>query len=158
MKLGAVGQKTETSSRTLAVFSFVFILVIAGGFVYFQFIYLPSVAKRGGSEDHEGSGKILQPPQTSEAKILEGSADPLKTENFVPKNLVVVLGLNNTVIWSNNDAGIFHTVTSDSGSELNSPLFQGGQTWTHTFKKPGVFAYHCTPHPWMKGVVTVASG
>jgi hypothetical protein len=39
--------------------------------------------------------------------------------------------------------------------DFNSGLFKSGQTWTHTFTKPGVYNYFCTIHPWMEGVISV---
>lgn len=30
-----------------------------------------------------------------------------------------------------------------------------GQSWIHTFTRPGTYTYFCTIHPWMEGVVTV---
>jgi plastocyanin len=45
-------------------------------------------------------------------------------------------------------------VTADDGA-WDSGLIEPGATWQHTFEKPGTYAFHCTPHPFMKGVVTV---
>ncbi len=47
-----------------------------------------------------------------------------------------------------------HTSTSDQGA-WQSPLLAPGETFTQTFDTPGVFSYHCTPHPFMTGRVTV---
>jgi plastocyanin len=71
---------------------------------------------------------------------------------FSPANIVVAPGT--TVTWTNEDrAG--HTVTSDGGDELDSELLRGGDSYRHTFETRGAFAYHCRPHPYMKGLVTV---
>lgn len=75
---------------------------------------------------------------------------------FAPANIVVDVGT--TVTWTNED-GVRHTVTSDDGDELASPLFGRGETFSHTFDTPGEYAYHCDPHSNMRGLVTVrASG
>ena len=58
------------------------------------------------------------------------------------------------VTWTNQDS-VGHTVTGDGG--LDSPLLSKGVTYSFTFDKEGVFNYHCTPHPIMKGTVTVTS-
>ena len=71
---------------------------------------------------------------------------------FSPANIVVDVGA--TVTWTNYD-GVAHTVTSDEGEELKSPLFGQNGTFSYTFDKPGVYFYHCEPHPNMKGLVTV---
>ena len=48
-----------------------------------------------------------------------------------------------------------HTVTADDGS------FDSGKTtdgeFHHAFDKPGTYGYHCSVHPDMKGMVTVAA-
>ena len=61
-----------------------------------------------------------------------------------------------SVTWVNCEpAGTTsHTSTSDQGV-WQSPLLAPGETFTQTFVTPGVFPYHCTPHPFMTGRVTV---
>ncbi len=71
---------------------------------------------------------------------------------FSPANIVVDVGT--TVTWTNED-GVGHTVTSDDGDELDSPLLDRGETFSHTFDTPGTYAYHCRPHSNMRGLVTV---
>jgi hypothetical protein len=38
---------------------------------------------------------------------------------------------------------------------FDSGPFKPGQSWTHTFTKPGTYTYFCTIHPWMDGVAIV---
>lgn len=78
----------------------------------------------------------------------------VRVENiaFAPANIVVDVGT--AVTWVNGD-DIAHTVTSDGRKDMNSPLFGRGGTFSHTFDEPGEYAYHCTPHPNMQGLVTV---
>ena len=71
---------------------------------------------------------------------------------FAPANIVVDAGT--TVTWTNYD-DVEHTVTSDEGDELDSELFGENETFSHTFDTPGEYAYHCSPHPNMRGLVTV---
>jgi plastocyanin len=47
-----------------------------------------------------------------------------------------------------------HTSTSDTGV-WDSSLLLPGKTFTQTFSTVGVFPYHCVPHPFMLGTVTV---
>jgi amicyanin len=81
-------------------------------------------------------------------------ATQVRIENiaFSPANIVIDVGT--TVTWTNYDS-LGHTVTSDGGGELASPLLGKNKTFSHTFDQPGTYAYHCTPHPNMKGLVTV---
>jgi len=76
----------------------------------------------------------------------------LQNFNFNPQTLTINVG--DKVIWRNGDTAQ-HTVTSDTGSELDSPLMQIGSTYEHTFNQKGEFDYHCTPHPSMKGKIIV---
>jgi plastocyanin len=59
------------------------------------------------------------------------------------------------VTWT-TEGSLEHSVTAQDGS------FDGmvirDQPFTMTFNTPGVFSYTCTPHPWMKGSVTVLAG
>jgi plastocyanin len=37
----------------------------------------------------------------------------------------------------------------------SSPLLATGATYTQAFSAVGSYPYHCTPHPGMRGTVTV---
>jgi plastocyanin len=58
-----------------------------------------------------------------------------------------------TVVWTNN-APLAHTVTADHGS-YDSGLIDVGKRWSYTFSRAGTYEFHCTPHPFMTGVVVV---
>ena len=70
---------------------------------------------------------------------------------FAPTRIGVSAGA--TVEWTNRDQ-LPHTVTADDGSWDSGPIAPDG-TWRHTFAQPGTYAFHCTPHPFMTGVVVV---
>lgn len=61
-----------------------------------------------------------------------------------------------TVVWVNDDP-VTHSSTSDDGV-WDSDLIMPGQRWARTFNDTGTYAYHCTPHPFMHGVVVVRAG
>jgi plastocyanin len=65
----------------------------------------------------------------------------------------ISINAGETVIWTNADQ-VEHTVTFD-GSEAGSGLLARGAVFPHRFDRPGTYTYHCTPHPYMKGVVVV---
>jgi plastocyanin len=67
--------------------------------------------------------------------------------------LRVAIAAGTTVVWTNSDAMV-HTVTSDDG-RWSSGAIEPGATWRRRFDRPGTYAFHCTPHPFMKGVVVV---
>jgi len=72
---------------------------------------------------------------------------------FFDSSKIITIG--DSVTWINNDR-VAHTVTSDSGGELNSRLLQPGDSYTHTFDSVGTFYYHCSIHPSMRGVIIVS--
>ncbi len=79
----------------------------------------------------------------------------IKNFAFNPGTVTVKVGTK--VTWTNNDSAP-HTVTSDSGSPLNSKsILSPGQSFSYTFTTAGTFPYHCTIHPTMKGQVVVTS-
>ena len=65
----------------------------------------------------------------------------------------VTIAAGQAVRWINDDP-VEHTVTFD-GTEGGSPVLPHNGTFIHRFDKPGRYSYHCTPHPFMKGVVIV---
>lgn len=78
----------------------------------------------------------------------------LVKDGFQPKEITLVIGVNNTVTWTNDDPGVVHTVHSDL-PEFDSGILDPGKSFAHTFTKPGTYTYHCDPHPWMLGKVVV---
>jgi plastocyanin len=88
--------------------------------------------------------------------IIQPDASKNQSSNgFSPDRLVVVLGVNSTVTWINDDA-TDQTVTSTSFSEpFNSGNLSPHQDFVFTFTKPGSFDYVSIYYPWMKGTVVV---
>jgi plastocyanin len=70
---------------------------------------------------------------------------------FSPDSITIAPG--DTVTWTNSD-GTTHTVTGNNGSWGSGNLANGG-TYTHQFNETGDFAYHCSIHTSMTGVVHV---
>jgi len=82
----------------------------------------------------------------------EGAAKAeMRTMTFAPNRLEIAAGT--TVRWTNNDQ-LVHTISADDGSWDSGPV-EPGRSWSHTFTQAGEFAFHCTPHPFMKAVVVV---
>jgi len=79
----------------------------------------------------------------------------LEIRNFAFSNTDLSINKGDTVIWTNDDT-VSHTVTSDSGNELNSPSIPQGGTYSHTFTTSGTFSYHCGIHPSMKANMKVS--
>jgi len=70
---------------------------------------------------------------------------------FVPQEITVAPGTR--VTWTNADETP-HTVASRDAS-FKSKALDTGDTFSFTFANAGDFAYFCTLHPFMTGVVHV---
>ena len=70
---------------------------------------------------------------------------------FTPQEITVALGT--TVTWTNADETP-HTLAARDAS-FKSKAMDTGDTFTFTFANAGDFAYFCTLHPFMTGVVHV---
>ncbi len=75
---------------------------------------------------------------------------------FDPESITIKSGT--TITWINLDV-VAHTV--DAGTHENpADLFESGslkqkESFSYTFIEPGVYVYHCDPHPYMEGVIIV---
>jgi plastocyanin len=70
---------------------------------------------------------------------------------YAPDSIVVAAGT--TIEWTNGDP-LEHTVTAVDGSWDSGPIGPGA-VWRRTFAERGTHRFHCTPHPFMTGVVVV---
>ncbi|NIP62559.1 MAG: PEFG-CTERM sorting domain-containing protein [Nitrosopumilaceae archaeon] len=100
---------------------------------------------------------------TAEVSIPAGTSTPgcEKTDEcYIPAEVTVDVG--GEVTWTNDDS-TSHTVTSGTpgspseevGSDFDSSIFMGGETFSHKFEEAGTFDYFCMIHPWMQGKVIV---
>ena len=90
-----------------------------------------------------------------QVSILSNSGTDTTSPGYSPQQVVVVIGVNNTVTWVNNDNAV-HTATSMTGV-FDSGNIDPGQSFTYTFTTPGTYNYTCSYHAWMKGTVIVLS-
>jgi plastocyanin len=112
------------------------------------------------------TGIILAPSSSSKTTLKpdgfisisfgSGSPQPSSSTTFSPRNVTVVIGVNNTVEWTNNDVAA-HTVYSMPGDPMsfNSQVIPVNGTYVFEFTQPGYYLYHCTLHMWMYGSVNV---
>ena len=70
---------------------------------------------------------------------------------FSPAKITVKPGTK--VTWINKDS-TQHTATANNGA-FDSGFLRKGHRYSRTFKRAGKYAYHCEPHPHMRGSVTV---
>jgi plastocyanin/uncharacterized membrane protein len=95
---------------------------------------------------------VAQSPQTNATTT--GAQIIMKGVKFQPAELTVKPG--ETIEFKNED--IFaHTVTAEDGS-FDSGLIQPGSSWKMTMPNVASLAFHCSPHPNMKGRLVAAAG
>jgi len=96
-------------------------------------------------------------PKITTVDILQGSgANASLPQTYSPDPVTVVIGVNNTVMWVNNDTAP-HTVTANDGSFDSGNMAPTG-TFTFTFTTTGTYHYHCIYHPWMVATIIVKAG
>ncbi len=124
--------------------------------VFYTSFYLPeSLLKPSVSED------ILEPETTLTIDIVLGALLE-GNDAYIPEDSEILLTIDNHVIWTNSDETA-HTVTPDhryadsySGDFGSVGVILPGDTYEFVFTEPAEVHYHCTPHPWMKGSITIA--
>lgn len=124
--------------------------------VFYTSFYLPeSLLKPSVSED------ILDPETTLTIDIVLGALLE-GNDAYIPEDSEILLTIDNHVIWTNSDETA-HTVTPDhryadsySGDFGSVGVILPGDTYEFVFTEPAEVHYHCTPHPWMKGSITIA--
>lgn len=84
------------------------------------------------------------------------------TLNFQPATIRVVIGVNNTVQWIQQDSVphnvISTSVPSGTQSFRSTLTLSQGQTFTVTLTVPGTYKYYCSIHPtYMLGQIEVLS-
>ncbi len=106
--------------------------------------------------------------EVSDVVIPEGASNPNSGKTFEPQTIKVVIGVNNTVRWTNNDI-VPHWIEADDDKDpdffrettFGASSFIGerhsylnpGEAFEYTFTKPGEFGYH--GQPWESGTVIV---
>jgi plastocyanin len=87
------------------------------------------------------NNKSTNPPTQQPSHLVT-----ISSFTYSPSTIDVAVG--DTVTWRNNDSAP-HTVTSDTGTELQSPSIPNGGTYQHIFATAGSFSYHCAIHSTM---------
>lgn len=81
------------------------------------------------------------------------AAAEVKMNGIHYRSDTVTVNAGESVRWTNSDP-LLHTVTFDDGSGTSADIPQNG-SFQFRFDRPGTYPYHCTQHPFMKGVVIV---
>jgi plastocyanin len=130
-------------------------------------LFLEQRAIQSGAQGHApvpGTTYVVIPLGAGQNRTLPSQSSTLRGQGYEPDVVTVVIGVNNTVKWVNEDSDVFlgltvsvpHTITNPQGA-FDSGLLATGDTFTHVFTTPGTYYYHCDYHPWQKGWVVVKS-
>jgi plastocyanin len=148
-----------SSSHAYGIGLIAVIVGAAVGVSYYQLYFIPELNAKPIIPE-----KVLHPGDTTTIIIVPGAENQAQEQNFVPKKIESQLGVNNLVIWKNTGE-IGHTVTPDKpfkdlySGDFGSPsIIQPGKTYQFVFTQEAQIAYHCEPHPWMKGEIDVVHG
>ena len=107
-----------------------------------------SARARPRARDTTAGRAATPPPARVSAPTAQGR---MRQFTFSPGRMTITAGT--TITWTNNDP-VPHTITADDGS-WSSGIIEPGKTWRRRFDRPGTYSFHCTPHPFMKGVIVV---
>ena len=144
-----------TSSHAYGIGMIALVIGMSATVVFYSSFYLPESLAKPSVSDH-----ILHPEENFIIEIVPGAVVE-GNPNYVPNKPIVLLTINNNVIWENND-DTAHTVTPDHrhsdnySGDFGSPgVMKPGETYEFLFTEPQDVHYHCTPHPWMEGSISV---
>jgi len=153
------------SSKSSTAVGLVVALLIIGAVAtlgYYQFEVAP---KQASTTTSIAPAVTCPSAQCVNVTIASGASTPpsgytsgqTTTYGFTPDVVTVVIGVNNTVYWTNTDAAI-HTATSDTSGVFDTGNIDQGQSAQVTLTTPGTYTYHCTYHAWMQGTIIVKAG
>lgn len=131
----------------IAIIVIAAVLIIAGGIGLYLSNQNNAQPVTETQTPSTGTPETAQPTSGTQTHNIE-----LKSFAFNPAEITINVG--DTVIWTNMDS-VSHTITSDSGTELNSPTLSKGKTFSYIFNTAGTHEYHCSIHSSMKGKVIV---
>ena len=146
---------TSTSNHAYGIGVIALIIAMSVSFVFYTSFYVPESLAKPSISEH-----ILNPESDFIIDIvldavIEGN------ENYVPNNAKVLLGISNKVIWQNLD-DTPHTVTPDhrtsdaySGDFGSIGVIKPGESFEFLFTEAQEILYHCEPHPWMTGKISI---
>ncbi len=133
------------------------IVVVAGSGVAPPSSSTTTSSSGSASTSHSATGTA----KGVSVSIPNGANSPSNPPGYAPATVTVVVGVNNTITWTNNDVAA-HTVTSATiptgATSFNSQIMAAGSTFSVTLTVPGTYQYVCSLHNWMKGTVIVKSG
>ena len=146
---------SPTSSHAYGVGMIAIIIGMSVSIVFYTSFYIPESLAKPSVSEH-----ILNPDGDFIIEIVPGAVID-GNENYVPNQAKVLLGVSNKVIWKNLD-DTPHTVTPDhrasdsySGDFGSIGVIKSGESFEFLFTEVQDIPYHCEPHPWMTGNISI---
>lgn len=141
--------------NTVITILIVVVLIVGAGVIWY------SMQQKNQNQQTPSDNSSQESDSTSEQSDQDEQATKnsvaIKDFAFTPAKITVKKGT--TVTWTNEDSMGHNVVADDTansgGLPSSSELLSQGEQFTHTFTEVGTFAYHCAPHPNMKGTVEV---
>ena len=144
-----------TSSHAYGIGVIALIIGMSVSVIFYTSFYVPESLAKPSVSEH-----ILNPESDFIIEIVPGAVID-GNENYVPNNAKVLLGISNKVIWQNLD-DTAHTVTPDhrtsdaySGDFGSVGVIKPGESFEFLFTDAQEILYHCEPHPWMTGKISI---
>ena len=146
---------SPTSSHAYGIGMIAIIIGMSVSIIFYTSFYIPESLAKPSVSEH-----ILNPDGDFIIEIVPGAVIE-GNENYVPNQSKVLLGINNKVIWINLD-DTPHTVTPDqrasdsySGDFGSIGVIKSGESFEFLFTETQEIPYHCEPHPWMTGNISI---
>ena len=148
----------STSSHAYGIGLIAIIVGVAIGVSYYQLYFVPEL-----NAIPDIPAKVKNPDQTTTITIVKGSIDQTQTQNFIPKKQTVQLGVDNKVVWQNNDDTAHYVTPIKSfkdtfSGDFGSNAIPAGKSYTFLFTQEGNIPYNCKVHPWMTGEIDIVHG
>lgn len=148
-----------SSKSTTAVGLVIALLIVGalGSIAYYQFEVAPSQNSTTTVTTTTSAGVTCKGTNCGYVNITAGASvctNPGSPCGFDPATITVVIGVNNTVMWTNQDQAV-HTVTGSNWGSSEAPGINPGGNFTYTFATAGTYQYHCIYHAGMIGSVVV---
>jgi plastocyanin len=144
-----MGTTTGVSKAAIGAIAILVVGVVAIGAYY--------VTGTGSNSCSTPAASSTQSPNAIHLSEYSGPSNSANPPGYKPDAITVVVGVNNTVTWTNDDSAA-HTVTLTSGPAgvcFDSGNMGPGASYTITFTTLGTYNYDCRYHSWMTGTMIV---
>ena len=151
------GRREKGISTMAGVGVLTLIVAIAG---IAAFYVLSPASSSSSCSSTIGPSSSSTPVSGIHVSMYSGGAKSSNAPGYRPDDIRLVIGINNTVTWTNDDSAA-HTVTSTSApscASFDSGNMNSGASYTRAFTVPGTYQYDCKYHSWMTGTVVVVAG